>query len=277
MTQDGLSTSALACLLELPLQQLFATLTDYGWIRKADNAWELTAKGEFEGGRYVNSKRYGRYIVWPGTIVDHPLLRAMESQRCLSPADIGRSLSLTARQVNRYLYVLGLIHSGPRGWEPTRAGLRQGAQLYDNRQSGQVYVMWPEDIIDNSALRALLQRDSVRPDDPESWCGVDGHRHSSYARAVIANWLFLAGLRYALDFPLGEDDNSHCDFYLVDKGVSIELWDGREHADDLAARLAREKYCKSHHIAVIDLHPEELEVLDDYLSRRLSELGVEIL
>ncbi|MEE2653555.1 MAG: hypothetical protein VYE54_12590, partial [Pseudomonadota bacterium] len=78
MSQDGLSTSALARQLELPVQQLFATLKDYGWIRKIDDGWALTAKGEFEGGRYVNSKRYGRYIVWPPAIIEHRLFQAME-------------------------------------------------------------------------------------------------------------------------------------------------------------------------------------------------------
>lgn len=276
MARDGLSTSALARLLELPLQQLFATLKDYGWIRNVDNTWELTAKGEFEGGRYVNSKRYGRYIVWPATIVDHPLLRAMESQRSLAPADIGRSLSVSARQINRYLSVMGWIRSGRRGWEPTPAGVKHGAQLYENPQSGQVYVMWPEDIIQQPALLTLRKRDNVDLSDPSTWCSIDGNRHDSYGRTVVANWLFLAGLRYALEFPLGAA-NSVCDFYLPEATTSIELWSGQEHADQLAARLEREKHCKAHNIAVVDVHPEELEVLDDYLSRRLTELGVAVL
>ena len=66
--QHKLSTSALAKLLDIPLQQLFGTLRDCGWIRKVDDGWVLTAKGEFEGGEYIHSRRYGRYIVWPDAI-----------------------------------------------------------------------------------------------------------------------------------------------------------------------------------------------------------------
>ena len=43
-------------------------------------SWLLTPKGEFEGGSYQNSRRYGRYIVWPEAIEDHPLLAALDSQ-----------------------------------------------------------------------------------------------------------------------------------------------------------------------------------------------------
>ncbi|MCP4815743.1 MAG: hypothetical protein GY888_24785, partial [Planctomycetaceae bacterium] len=63
---DGkLSTTALARKLNIPAQQLFATLKDYGWIQRSTDSWVLTSKGEFEGGTYQTSRRYGRYIVWP--------------------------------------------------------------------------------------------------------------------------------------------------------------------------------------------------------------------
>ena len=77
MPSDKVSTSALAKLGEIPVQQLFSVLKDYTWIRKTDDGWALTAKGEFEGGSYVNSKRYGRYIVWPTSLLDHPLFQAI--------------------------------------------------------------------------------------------------------------------------------------------------------------------------------------------------------
>ena len=57
---NRLSTTALAKKLHIPAQQLFATLKDYGWIQRVGETWVLTPKGEFEGGRYQNSRRYGR-------------------------------------------------------------------------------------------------------------------------------------------------------------------------------------------------------------------------
>lgn len=42
---DRLSTTALARKLNIPAQQLFATLKDYGWINRAGESWVLTPKG----------------------------------------------------------------------------------------------------------------------------------------------------------------------------------------------------------------------------------------
>ena len=69
-----LSTTALAKELNVPAQQVFAALQDYGWIKRVDSDWVLTGKGEFEGGTYTESSRYGRYIVWPPSLLEHKLL-----------------------------------------------------------------------------------------------------------------------------------------------------------------------------------------------------------
>lgn len=277
MPQDGLSTSALARQLELPVQQLFATLKDYGWIRKTEDNWALTAKGEFEGGRYVNSKRYGRYIVWPPAIIEHPLFQAMESQRLLSAADLGRPLGVSARQLNRLLCALGYIAPGQRGWEATPSGMKLGAQPCENPQSGQSYVMWPEDMLAHPPLLAL-QRRSLSADDLLSPCiSVDGKRCASDAHRRVANWLYFAGLHYAVDQPLAAPAAGDVDFYLPRYQLCIEVWGGQEHSDALSARMARAEICAQRAIAVIDIHPEDLDALDEYLSRRLQEMGVSVL
>ena len=41
--------------------------------------------------------------------------------------------------------------------------------------------------------------------------------------------------------------------------------------------MARAEACREMKIAVIDVHAEDLSALDDYLSRRLRELGVAII
>ncbi len=277
MNQDGLSTSALARQLELPVQQLFATLKDYGWIRKADDSWLLTAKGQFEGGRYVNSKRYGRYIVWPPSIIEHPLFQAMESQRLLSAADLGRPLGIAARQLNRLLCALGYIVPGRRGWEATASGQRLGAQPCENPQSGQCYVMWPEDMLAHPPLLTLHQR-SQRSDDLLSPCiSVDGKHCVSEVHRRVANWLYFAGLRYACAQPLTAPAVGDVDFYLPEHQLCLEIWGGQEHPDTLSARMARAEICKQRAISVIDVHPEDLDGLEEYLSRRLQEAGVKTL
>ncbi len=45
-SEDGkVSTTALARKLDIPTQQLFATLRDYGWIRRSGDNWVLLPKG----------------------------------------------------------------------------------------------------------------------------------------------------------------------------------------------------------------------------------------
>ena len=68
-----LSTTALAKLLEMDSKQLFELLVERKWMvreKKPDgsNVNKLTAKGEFEGGEYLESKKFGTYIVWPDSI-----------------------------------------------------------------------------------------------------------------------------------------------------------------------------------------------------------------
>ena len=106
---NKLSTTALARKLNIPVQQLFATLRDYGWILRAGETWALTPKGEFEGGSYQQSRRFGRYIVWPEKLDHHPLLAAIESNQRITAVSMSRYYPrLHARQINRALAEMGL-------------------------------------------------------------------------------------------------------------------------------------------------------------------------
>jgi hypothetical protein len=285
---DSLSTSALARELGLPLQQLFSTLRDYGWIRKIEDGWALTGKGEFEGGRYINSKRYGRYIVWPKTLLEHPLLQALEHVQMLSSAALGRHFGVTPRQINRLLVALGLMRSSRQGWSATPLGHHCGAQLVHSQDSGMNHLIWPEALVENPALERLVAAckppesvdTTVAEDDLFSavvteYRGLDGHCYHSAGRWQVAQWLYLAGLRYAVCHPLPVEESSEADFYLPDFSVFIELWGGEDHPDALAARLTRQDLYHRHQLEVVDIHADELPQLDDVLSRRLQDLGVD--
>lgn len=279
---EKLSTSALARRLEIPSQQLFSILKEHHWIRKLEDGWALTSKGEFEGGSYLNSKRYGRYIVWPAALVEHPLLRELESGRMLSAAAIGKSLGLNARQINRLLVVLGWLRASQRGWLLTERGRHEGGQAFDNQQSGLAYTLWPEDIAERPALARLLRRCL-----PETGLGndlfseappprtLDGRSLDDWPRWHIAQWLYLAGLRYSIGWELPVEELSQADFYLPDHDVYLEYWEGEVHADQLSARMRRVELIKELGAQLIDVHPEDLAYLDEYLGRRLEELAVE--
>lgn len=158
-----LSTSALAKALELPLNQLFATLRDYGWILKHEDGWLLTAKGEFEGGEYIHSKRFGRYIVWPETLLEHRLLVGMEANRRLGAGQLGKRCELTVRELNRILAERGLLERGRLGWRLSQDGERAGGVEFDSDHNGLPYALWPESLLDDGALiETLAAVQSVR-------------------------------------------------------------------------------------------------------------------
>lgn len=212
---DKVSTTALARKLGIPAQQLFATLKDYGWIQRHEDSWLLTGKGEFEGGSYVDSRRYGRYIVWPQSLEEHRLLSAIESNQRISASAMRRYYpKLHPRQINRALAELGLQVHSILGWELTEQGRKLGGQQEESDNSGAFYVAWPHEIVDHPVIHRELteQSESGEPSaDPEldddlfakiggtEMVGIDGHALETVLELQVCNWLYLAQLAHALD------------------------------------------------------------------------------
>ncbi|HCH20615.1 MAG TPA: 4-alpha-glucanotransferase, partial [Cellvibrionales bacterium] len=72
-----MSTTALAKHFDIPSQSLFNFLTEKSWIEKIDKNWRLTGKGEFEGGEYIQSQKFGEYIGWPKSIIEHAIFQEL--------------------------------------------------------------------------------------------------------------------------------------------------------------------------------------------------------
>lgn len=277
------STSALAKTLNIPLQQLFGTLRDCGWIRKVEDGWLLTAKGEFEGGEYVHSKRYGRYIVWPETLIEHPLLRGIESNRLVNAAGIARKYHLNAREARRALGELGLQRRDFNGWQLTRQGEQLGGIALDSEQ-GCAENHWPESLLDNDIVTAQFEYLRQQREQGEvvegdllstisEWRGLDGHGFNSHGESLICQWLYLAGIVHACHrrLPLAQEHTA--DFWLPGAQVYIE-YTGDEHAaGEIAAALERIEIYKKNQWRWIEVRPEHLAQLDEYLTRELQELG----
>ncbi len=64
---NKLSTSALAKQRQIEPKSLFNELKQLGYITWHDEQWLLTDVGARFGGDYVESEKYGRFIVWPTT------------------------------------------------------------------------------------------------------------------------------------------------------------------------------------------------------------------
>ncbi len=292
---DGkLSTTALARKLDIPVQQLFSTLVDHGWIRRAGEHWSLTPKGEFEGGSYKKSERYGSYIVWPEQLEGHPLLAAIESNQRISAVNLCRNYPhLHARQINRALAELGLQHHTLLGWELTPLGKSLGGQQEESRSSGAFYVTWPQEIADNPVVLRELGRQSAQsiteaPDDgqaerdlfesaPEeagTLRGIDGHVLDTPLQTAVCNWLYLAQLAHAHRRALPVEEALHADFYLPAGNIYIDCWEENVPAGQLSARLQKREVYRELDLRVLEVNADDVERLDEVLGRGLLAFGI---
>lgn len=281
-----LSTSALAKALQIPLQQLFVTLRDYGWIRKVEDGWLLTPKGEFEGGEYVHSRRYGRYIVWPEALLEHALLRGLESNRLLTAAAIGRKYGIAAREVRRLLGELGLLRRDFNGWELTRCGEQAGGVPIEG-DSGDGEVHWPEALLEDEHVAAQLayaqqahaeqvEQQGDLLDDLGGFRALDGHELQGRGEWQVCNWLYLAGVVHACRRRLPVAEALYADFWLPEAQVYIECSGDERDGPALAAALRRLEIYRQRQWPCIEVGAAQLAELDDYLTRRLRALGVRV-
>jgi hypothetical protein len=286
-TPNKLSTSALAKQLDLQSQQLFSTLKDYGWIKKADDGWLLTTKGEFEGGEYFHSKRYGRYIVWPSELMEHRLFQAIESNKTLSATAIGKPYELTARQVNRLLSELAWIKHSSQGWEATKLGQLQGAMQFENENSGTFYVVWPDNIAENAVLHRQLQENQQIMREPDtqsddlfatsdSFNSPDGHCLTSHAHLQICHWLYTAGIAHAYHHRLPHSEEHYADFYLSRYQIFIDVWGDGEKSAALADKMQKKVIYDELGLESIEIQQDELPQLEDILTRELRKRGIRV-
>jgi hypothetical protein len=285
-----LSTTALARKLNIPAQQLFVTLRDYGWIQRTGESWALTPKGEFEGGSYQNSHRYGTYIVWPEQLEQHPLLQAIESNQRITAASMCRYYPpLHARQINRALAELGLQQHTLLGWELTRLGRSLGGQQDESASSGAFYVTWPHEIIDHAVIHRELSRQARHAGaviDTQSelfatpevaaheYQGIDGHVLTSHLQLQVCNWLYLAQLAHACDRALPIDELVYADFYVPAGNIYIDCWEDNPPVGQLSAKLRKRELYRELELRHLEISAGDADQLDEVLGRGLLAFGI---
>ena len=291
---NRLSTTALAKKLNIPAQQLFATFKDYGWIQRTGDTWALTPKGEFEGGSYQQSRRFGRYIVWPERLDQHPLLAAIESNQRITAASMCRYYPrLQARQINRALAELGLQQHSLLGWELTPLGRTLGGQQEESANSGAFYVTWPHEIIDHPVIHRELTRqsDQLQPPQPESpgtepdlfaaaadsaaiCVGIDGHALQSPLETLVCDWLYLAQLAHAYRRALPIEEDVYADFYVPEGSVYRDCWEEDIPAQDLSGKLHRRELYRDLQLRHLEINARDVDQLDEVLGRGLRAFGL---
>lgn len=289
---NKLSTTALARKLNIPAQQLFSILKDYGWIQRAGENWALTPKGEFEGGSFHVSRRYGSYIVWPEQLDQHPLLQAIESNQRINAVSMCRYYPhMNARQINLALAELGLQQHSILGWELTRLGRSLGGLQEESRSSGAFFVTWPHEIIDNPVVHRELSLQSEQlpapvaagtpePDlfaepapDSHACRGTDGHSLSSILQMRVCNWLYLAQLAHAVQRRLPVEDTVCADFYVPAANVYIDCWEAEVPAGELSGKFRKRELYRELELRYIEVNAADMDQLDELLCRGLLSFG----
>ena len=108
---------------------------------------------------------------------------------------------------------------------------------------------------------------------PEYKCD-DGHFVRSKAEMLIDNWLYIHDIVHAYEIRLPLADHLttlYCDFYLPKHNVYIEFFGGDW--DDIDYRKRCNKKIKQYHdndLTCIEIFPDDIKRLSDYLSRYLS-------
>lgn len=277
MSEKHISTTALARLIQKESKELFILLAQGGWMVKVDNHWQLTEKGRFEGGIYINHPKYGEYIAWPESIQDHPLLRLLP-EAPLSATHIGTKFDLPARLVNLLLAERGWIKKHIRGWLLTPRGKAIGGEQHTSDQSGIPYATWPETLLDNSLLItaiAQINGQSFRPN--HSSRSLSGQSVNSAEALMVENWLYLAGINHAHHYPLRTGNETvTADFFLPELQVCIDIWGAADNAAALAEKLNKQEFYQKHGYDFIELHDETIAQVDEVLAKQLLHFGLAV-
>ncbi|RYY74720.1 MAG: 4-alpha-glucanotransferase [Gammaproteobacteria bacterium] len=275
MSEKHLSTTALARQLRKESKELFILLAQGGWIVKVDNHWQLTEKGKFEGGIYINHPKYGEYIAWPEAIQDHPLLRLLP-EAPLSATHLGAKVDLPARLINVVLAERGWIKKHIRGWLLTSRGKAIGGEQHTSEQSGIPFVTWPETLLDNSQFLTSIAQIKGEIFSPSTRT-LSGRLAATQTIFMVENWLYLAGVHHASPYLLSAaNETVTADFFLPEFQLAIDIWGADDNAAALSDKLIKQEFYKKYGYDFIELREESMTQLDEVLAKQLFQFGLAV-
>jgi hypothetical protein len=285
-----ISTTALAKQHQLKTREMFTELLNMGLIVKNGESWELTSEGKKQGGKYKESKQYGRYIIWPENLVVD-VQAVLEKIRLITATAISKEFGLSAVKTNYILSEIGWISKGLKGWVVSDQGKKQGGVQDEDKNSGVPYVRWPRRILDSKILReTIAQFQGAKEHDNQKGLSssevdfrekfeakhrtTDGHFVRSKAEMLIDNWLYMAGIVHAYERKLPIEENVYSDFYIPVGKVYIEYWGYENDAKYQGRKKKKIDLYKKYEFSLIELTDKDVQNLDDILPRMLLKYGV---
>ncbi len=304
-SDDGLvSTSKLAKQLGISSRDLFAKLEELGWIARQGEASELTEAGKAEGGQYLESPKYGRWIAWPETVAqrfevvrDGGVAQQADEDAGskISSTALGQHYGLSPQRMNFILSELGWIQKGDiKGWLLTPAGQQIGGMQKEHPRSGVPYVVWPPSLVENARLTDTVgeqKGEASRGEDdaptqttePKGFRekfeakqrATDGHYVRSRAEMLIDNWLYMAEIVHAYERRLPVEEEVYSDFYIPTGKVYIEFWGMEGDPKYEQRKRAKLDVYSKYDFNLIELQDADVQNLDDVLPARLLKFGVQ--
>ena len=298
-----LSTTALAKLLNMDSKALFELLVTRKWITRSANKESgkldtaLTTKGEFEGGEYLHSKKFGTYIVWPTSVTTHTIFTKLESKKlnasALSKAlthAMDNHLAIAPWRMNLILGELGWVVKTVKGWQLTGLGKALGGEELQHASTGLSYVVWPQAIVAQGQLKALSTDLQSKANEAGLYSCIDGHQLVGETLRQIDNWLYTAGIIHGVGRELPEAGH-FCDFYLPHGQIYLEYWQYQHTGPQaqtvpesqwLKQKVARRAIYEKLGLNVIALQASDLVKdgkalsLDEVLPKRLLQFNVQV-
>lgn len=266
-----LSTTALAKQLSKDAKEVFILLSRAHWMIKVDDRWQLTEKGKFEGGVYLQHPKYGDYVAWPAKVVGHAIWQSLP-EAPLTATSLGQKLGLPARLLNLLLAELGWQSRGLKGWLLTDAGQNRGGQQHRAEQSAIPYVTWPESAIDLAELNNAVER--LQNGRDADGIGIDGRIYESDGLGRLGAWLYLHNFCFASHKAIAGAPTA-VSFYLPAQHLIVQLWPQVSGSGELKQKLAMQAWLKS--VSHLELEADQVEsisALDDILPAALLIRGI---
>lgn len=268
------SRSALADALDLSLKEITEIMINAGWILQDGDSWKLTAKGDFEGGSLKESKKYGSYLVWPESVLQHAVFN-IERDESISASDIGKSVGLSPRLVNLLLQHCGWLKRVHKGWEVTPEGVEAGGIQHENSKTGVPWVAWQPSLLASDYFQSACVSLTNEESRPET-LSLNGILVDRPQVAAFLSWCYLSGVVVAQSYSSSQRPGCKFDFFLPRVGLHIDIWDATLSPQQLAERLERPKLCESLSLDYLVLEATNIQEVELEMPRELLKRDYEL-
>jgi hypothetical protein len=302
---DYYSRSALATTLDITLKELTQAMLEAGWLRYDQQAgkgkeWTLTSKGDFEGGVYKDSKKFGQYIAWPKSVLTHAVIVELKLA-LLNASALAKVFGISAKILNKLFADLGWIGVSKKGWVASDAGIDQGGVQQSSDTTGIPYVVWQRKTIENHTLKqhidlykgvgeraVVIASDGMASKETNStqyYRLLSGLLISEAGDLSVANYLYLYGIQYAyqrlvaltgVTTGAGLTQRVVCDFYLPSAGICLFIQRTQITPTQLAEQIELQSLIEKSSLPYIILLESDISALDQSLPKSLLALGLSL-